>query len=45
MGRVYYVSSYFWDRALDSGIIASKDAIEWKTSSAVRPQEAAVTRA
>eukprot|EP00878_Enallax_costatus_P034916 GHUV01038861.1.p1 GENE.GHUV01038861.1~~GHUV01038861.1.p1 ORF type:complete len:200 (+),score=53.83 GHUV01038861.1:122-721(+) len=32
MPRVYYVSSYFWDRAQDSGIIADKNAIEWKTS-------------
>lgn len=35
MARVYYVSSYFWDRAQDSGIIADKDAIEWKTSPGV----------
>lgn len=36
MARVYYVSSYFWDRALDAGIIADKAAIEFKTSPAVR---------
>jgi apyrase len=35
MQRVYYVSSYFWDRALESGIIDDKAAIEWKTSPAV----------
>ncbi|WIA38219.1 hypothetical protein OEZ86_001563 [Tetradesmus obliquus] len=32
MARVYYVSSYFWDRASESSIIADKAAIEWKTS-------------
>lgn len=36
MARVYYVSSYFWDRALESGIINDKKAIAWKTSPAVR---------
>lgn len=35
MARVYYVSSYFWDRALESGIIADKGAIAWKTSPGV----------
>lgn len=35
MARVYYVSSYFWDRAQDSGIIADNNAIEWKTSPGV----------
>lgn len=35
MARVYYVSSYFWDRALDSGIIADKQATSWKTSPGV----------
>lgn len=35
MARVYYVSSYFWDRALDSGIIADKKATSWKTSPGV----------
>jgi hypothetical protein len=35
MARVYYVSSYFWDRALDSGIIADPKAISWKTSPGV----------
>ncbi|KAI8471404.1 MAG: nucleoside phosphatase GDA1/CD39 [Monoraphidium minutum] len=32
MRRVYYVSSYFWDRALDAGIIPDKHAIEFRTS-------------
>lgn len=36
MARVYYVSSYFWDRAMDSGIITDKAAIHWKTSPGVR---------
>lgn len=36
MARVYYVSSYFWDRALDSGIISDKEAISFKTSPTVR---------
>jgi hypothetical protein len=35
MVRVYYVSSYFWDRASESGIIADKAAIDWKTSPGV----------
>lgn len=35
MARVYYVSSYFWDRALDSGIISDPKAISWKTSPGV----------
>lgn len=35
MARVYYVSSYFWDRAQDSGIISDKAAISWKTSPGV----------
>lgn len=30
--RIYYVSSYFWDRAQDSGIISKDDAIDWKVS-------------
>lgn len=34
MARVYYVSSYFWDRASDTGIIEHAEAIEWKTSPA-----------
>ena len=25
----FYVSSYFWDRATDAGIIGEKDAITW----------------
>jgi hypothetical protein len=33
---VYYVSSYFWDRALDSGIIADTKALSWKTTPGVR---------
>ncbi|KAF8062083.1 APY2 [Scenedesmus sp. PABB004] len=32
MARVYYVSSYFWDRALEAGIIADAAATEWSTS-------------
>jgi hypothetical protein len=39
MARVYYVSSYFWDRALDSGIISDKEAISFKTSPTVRRGE------
>jgi apyrase len=35
MKRIYYVSSYFWDRAQDSGIIADKNALQWKTSPGV----------
>lgn len=38
MARVYYVSSYFWDRALDSGIISDPQAISWKTSPGVSEQ-------
>jgi len=30
--RTYYVSSYFWDRAQDSGIIADADALHWETT-------------
>lgn len=32
MERVYYVSSYFWDRAEDAGIITDRNAINWVTS-------------
>ncbi|GLC70971.1 hypothetical protein PLESTF_001056400 [Pleodorina starrii] len=31
-GRQYYVSSYFWDRASETGIIKDADAIMWPTS-------------
>ncbi|EFJ53213.1 hypothetical protein VOLCADRAFT_78871 [Volvox carteri f. nagariensis] len=31
-GRQYYVSSYFWDRAFETGIIKEQDAIMWPTS-------------
>jgi len=44
MQRVYYVSSYFWDRALESGIIDDKAAIEWKTSPAVSASGITVTQ-
>jgi hypothetical protein len=37
MKRVYYVSSYFWDRALESGIITNKSAPHWRTTPGVRP--------
>lgn len=30
-GRQYYVSSYFWDRAMDTGIITDPKAISWPT--------------
>ncbi|GBF96232.1 hypothetical protein Rsub_08777 [Raphidocelis subcapitata] len=32
MRRVYYVSSFFFDRALDAGIIADPAATEWRTT-------------
>jgi len=32
--RAYYVSSYFWDRAVDAGIVEDASAIEWATSPA-----------
>ncbi|KAG2502069.1 hypothetical protein HYH03_000562 [Edaphochlamys debaryana] len=31
-GREYYVSSYFWDRALETGIIAEETAIMWPST-------------
>ncbi|GLI70304.1 hypothetical protein VaNZ11_015254 [Volvox africanus] len=31
-GRQYYVSSYFWDRAFETGIIKVQEAIMWPTS-------------
>jgi hypothetical protein len=37
MGRFYYVSSFFWDRAADAGIITRPDAIEWRTTPQARP--------
>lgn len=39
--RVYYVSSYFWDRATDAGIISDHHAIDWKTTPAEFAQRAA----
>lgn len=32
MQTVYYISSYFWDRAIDSGIIHDPDANSWPTT-------------
>ena len=31
---IYYVSSYFWDRATETGIIGRADAIDWETTPA-----------
>ncbi|GFH11286.1 uncharacterized protein HaLaN_06761, partial [Haematococcus lacustris] len=31
-GAAYYVSSYFWDRAVDSGIITDSSALTWPTT-------------
>ncbi|GFR43374.1 hypothetical protein Agub_g4446 [Astrephomene gubernaculifera] len=31
-GRQYYVSSYFWDRAVDTGIIKDQSATMWPTT-------------
>ncbi len=30
--RTYYVSSYFWDRATESGIIKEASAVSWPAS-------------
>lgn len=30
--KVFYISSYFWDRALDIGIIKDKDASKFETT-------------
>jgi hypothetical protein len=32
MRRVYYVSSYFFDRAVESGIVRKPGAAEWRTT-------------
>jgi hypothetical protein len=44
MARVYYVSSYFWDRAVEAGIITDEAAVEWATSPAVCVQGTACRR-
>lgn len=34
-GRDYFISSYFWDRAFETGIIKDKNATTWETSAQV----------
>ncbi|KAI8468567.1 MAG: nucleoside phosphatase family-domain-containing protein [Monoraphidium minutum] len=40
MKRVYYISSYFWDRAEDAGIISDPDAFEWATTPSAFAEQA-----
>ncbi len=35
LDATYYVSSYFWDRALDTGIIKDEKALVWTTAPSV----------
>ena len=42
VGASYYISSYFWDRAIDSGIISDERALTWKTTPGVREMRAGI---